>query len=94
MIAADDESDLTLDGFLIFADEPKAAARESLAWLATLGIEVKVATGDNPQVAEKVCTELGLTSKGTVTGAELESLDDAAFDDAVQELHDLREDLP
>jgi P-type Mg2+ transporter len=83
-IVADDESGLTLDGFLIFADEPKAAARDSLARLAALGIEVKVATGDNPQVAEKVCAELGLASKGTVTGAELESLDDAAFDDAVQ----------
>ena len=56
---------LTLDGFLVFADEPKAAARESLARLAALGIEVKVATGDNPQVAEKVCADLGLASKGT-----------------------------
>ncbi|HEY6576018.1 MAG TPA: HAD-IC family P-type ATPase, partial [Mycobacterium sp.] len=83
-IVADDESGLTLDGFLIFADEPKAAARDSLGRLAALGIEVKVATGDNPQVAEKVCADLGLASKGTVTGAELESLDDAAFDDAVQ----------
>jgi Mg2+-importing ATPase len=83
-ISADDETGLTLDGFLVFADEPKAAARDSLLQLAALGIEVKVATGDNPQVAEKVCTDLGMASKGTVTGAELESLDDAAFDDKVQ----------
>ena len=83
-ITAEDESDLTLDGFLVFADEPKAAARDSLAQLAALGIEVKVATGDNPQVAEKVCADLGLASKGTITGAEMESLDDAAFDDAAQ----------
>ena len=54
-----------LDGFLVFADEPKAAARDSLAQLAALGIEVKVATGDNPRVAEKVCADLGLASKGT-----------------------------
>ncbi|MGH3643674.1 MAG: magnesium-translocating P-type ATPase, partial [Mycobacterium sp.] len=83
-IVADDESGLTLEGFLVFADEPKAAARDSLTMLAALGIEVKVATGDNAQVAEKVCAELGLASKGTVTGAILESLDDAAFDDKVQ----------
>ena len=68
----------------MFADEPKAAARDSLAQLAALGIEVKVATGDNPQVAEKVCADLGLASKGTITGAEMETLDDAAFDDAAQ----------
>jgi Mg2+-importing ATPase len=41
-ITAADESSLALDGFLVFADEPKAAARDSLAQLATLGIEVKV----------------------------------------------------
>ena len=71
-ITADDECGLTLDGFLVFADEPKAAARDSLAQLAALGIEVKVATGDNPRVAEKVCADLGLPSKGTITGAEME----------------------
>ena len=64
-ITADDERDLMLAGFLVFADEPKAAARESLAQLAALGIEVKIATGDNPRVAEKVCAEMGLASKGT-----------------------------
>jgi Mg2+-importing ATPase len=83
-ITALDEAGLTLQGFLVFADEPKAAARDSLARLAALGIEVKVATGDNPQVAEKVCGDLGLASKGTVTGAALESLDDAAFEAATQ----------
>ena len=83
-ITAADESLLALDGFLVFADEPKAAARDSLAQLATLGIEVKVATGDNPRVAEKVCAELGLASKGTVTGAEMDTLDDAGFDDVAQ----------
>lgn len=84
-ITADDESALTLAGFLVFADEPKAAARQSLAALAGLGIELKIATGDNPRVAEKVCRELGLASKGTVTGAELEALDnDDEFADAAR----------
>ena len=83
-ITADDECDLMLAGFLVFADEPKAAARESLAQLAALGIEVKVATGDNPRVAEKVCADLGLASKGTITGAQMEALDDDEFDDAAQ----------
>ncbi|PXX07277.1 magnesium-translocating P-type ATPase [Mycolicibacterium moriokaense] len=83
-ITVADETDLTLLGFLVFADEPKAAARDSLAQLAALGIEVKVATGDNPLVAEKVCTDLGLPSKGTITGGEMETLDDAGFAEAAQ----------
>jgi P-type Mg2+ transporter len=84
-ITANDECDLTLDGFLVFADNPKAAARGSLAHLAALGIEVKVATGDNPRVAEKVCADLGLTSKGTITGAEMERMGDAEFEAAARD---------
>jgi P-type Mg2+ transporter len=54
-ITATDETDLMLVGFCVFADEPKPATRQSLAQLAALRIEVKIATGDNAQVAEKVC---------------------------------------
>ena len=84
-LRADDENGLTLEGFLVFADNPKSAARDSLAQLAALGIEVKIATGDNPQVAEKVCADLGLASKGTVTGPELELLGDAELDSAARD---------
>lgn len=84
-LTAADESGLTLDGFLVFADNPKAAARESLARLAALSIEVKVATGDNPTVAEKVCADLGLVSKGTVTGAQLAELDGPGLAAAARE---------
>ena len=83
-VTAADETGLTLEGFLVFADPPKRAVRDSLAKLAELGIEVKVATGDNPQVAEKVCADIGLASKGTVTGAQLTGLDDSAFEAAAQ----------
>lgn len=79
-----DETGLTLEGFLVFADQPKPAARDSLARLGGLGIEVKVATGDNAQVAEKVCAEVGLTSRGTFTGAQLDALDDAGFEAAAR----------
>ncbi|KAA0107620.1 magnesium-translocating P-type ATPase [Mycolicibacterium sp. P1-5] len=83
-IDAADETGLTLDGFLVFADPPKDAARDSLARLAELGIEVKVATGDNAQVAEKVCADLGLPAKGCVSGPELAELDDAGFEAAAK----------
>ncbi|BBZ33405.1 magnesium-translocating P-type ATPase [Mycolicibacterium confluentis] len=73
-VSAADETGLELCGFLVFADPPKAAARESLRQLAALGIEVKVATGDNPAVAEKVCADLGLPIKGVVIGADLEGM--------------------
>jgi len=81
-ISADDETDLMLAGFLVFADEPKVAARQSLTELAALGIELKIATGDNAQVAEKVCHDLGLESKGTIIGTQLDGLGDDEFAEA------------
>ena len=72
-----DETDLTLAGFLIFLDRPKQSARDSLKRLETLGISVKIATGDNARVAEKVCGDLGLESGGTLTGGEIDALTDA-----------------
>ncbi|ODQ99967.1 magnesium-translocating P-type ATPase [Mycobacterium intermedium] len=75
-LCAEDERDLELAGFLVFADNPKSDVRDSLARLAALGIEVKVATGDNPRVAEKVCTDIGLVNKGAIDGAELETMSD------------------
>ncbi|MGC5164187.1 magnesium-translocating P-type ATPase [Rhodococcus sp. DT1] len=83
-VGADDEHDLHLTGFLVFSDEPKESARHSLDRLARLGITVKVATGDNAQVAERVCAELGLGSAGSVTGAELGRLDDDQFAEIAQ----------
>lgn len=80
-----DERDLTLAGFLLFLDRPKVSAAASLRRLAELGIAVKVCTGDNPVVAERVCAELGLASGGTLTGADLIGMTDDALAAAAQE---------
>jgi P-type Mg2+ transporter len=76
-ISAEDERDLALDGFLCFVDPAKPDAAVSLARLRRLGIEVKVVTGDNARVAEKLCDELALPRQGSLSGAELDALDDA-----------------
>ena len=78
-----DESDLTLEGFLTFADQVKADAGASLNKLQLLGVEVKIITGDNGLVAAKVCTEIGLASLGLLNGSDIESLDDDALAAAI-----------
>jgi len=82
-ITVADEHDLTLAGFLVFLDQPKPSAANSIARLAELGITVKVVTGDNPRVAETVCRALGLDSGGTLTGTDLDNLDDTQLVAAV-----------
>ncbi len=83
-IEPSDEHDLHLVGFLTFFDRPKASAKEALRRLAALGITVKVVTGDHPVVAEKVCGDLGLPVLGTLTGSQIEALDDDALEEQVQ----------
>lgn len=78
------EADLEFAGFLIFEDPLKPDVRESLEKLKKLGIEVKIATGDSAIVAERVCREVGLDVLGTLTGAEMEELDDEALSQRVQ----------
>ncbi len=85
-IGPEAEHDLELAGFLAFVDPPKPTAGDSLERLARLGIEVKVVTGDNATVAEKVCVDLGLASGGTLTGSELDGMDDAALVDRLPEV--------
>ena len=75
-LTPDDEQDLQVAGFLTFLDPPKADAADALARLAGLGVQVKVITGDNAIVANKVCRDIGLKVLGTMTGSELDTLDD------------------
>jgi Mg2+-importing ATPase len=75
-LATVDEQGLQLVGFLVFFDPPKRDAGHALRRLADLGIAVKVVTGDNAAVAQKVCTELGLAAGAAMTGADLDGLDD------------------
>ncbi|MDQ4489913.1 magnesium-translocating P-type ATPase [Sinomonas sp. ASV486] len=70
---------LTLDGFLSFFDRPKADARASLARLASLAVDLKVATGDNALVAEHVVSVLKMDPGTTLTGTEIEAMDDDAL---------------
>ena len=76
-LTASDERDLALRGFLVFSDGVKAGARDSLRRLAELGIDVKIATGDSAGAAERICAELGMPVRRTLTGDEVDRLDDA-----------------
>ena len=47
-----------------------------MARLDELGVTVKIVTGDHPMVASKVCGDLGMTTTGALTGADIDALDD------------------
>jgi len=80
-----DEQGLELMGFLVFLDPPKPGAAQSLRRLSDLGIKVKVATGDNPRVAQKLCADLGWGEVRVMTGTEIDGLDEAALSEAAEQ---------
>jgi P-type Mg2+ transporter len=76
---ADDETALTLAGFLAFVDPPIADAREVLEALRRDGLEVKILTGDNDLVARHICERVGLDGSRIVLGDQLDAMTDSAL---------------
>ncbi|WP_223694957.1 magnesium-translocating P-type ATPase [Leifsonia poae] len=70
----DDETAMTLVGFLAFLDPPKASAAAAIARLHKHGTTVKVITGDNPLVAATVVREVGLGVGTIVLGPQIDEL--------------------
>jgi len=77
--SAGDEHDLTLAGFLTFADPPLADAAETLDALRQNGVEVKIITGDSDLVTCHVCNQVGLDPGKVVLGSDLEHMTDVAL---------------
>jgi Mg2+-importing ATPase len=75
----DDERELDLEGFVTFADRPKAGVADTLGELARLGVAVKIITGDSVLVARHVAHEVGLGEGRVLSGADLEAMNDEAL---------------
>ena len=73
----DDESALTLAGYIAFLDPPKETAAAALAALGQRGIATKILTGDNELVSRKICSQVGIPVDRVVLGGEIERLSDA-----------------
>ena len=77
-ISKADEHDMTFLGFLVFADPPKADAKDTLRQLKDLGVGLKVITGDNRAVAASISRRVGIESPVIMTGSDLRTLSEEA----------------
>jgi Mg2+-importing ATPase len=76
---AADERELTLAGFLTFADHLLQGAPDSIERLRQDGVEVKILTGDNELVTRHICGQVGIDGGRIILGSEVERMDDAAL---------------
>ncbi|MDV7424867.1 magnesium-translocating P-type ATPase [Acinetobacter baumannii] len=82
-----DENDLILIGYITFLDPPKESAKEAVQSLQAHGVTVKVLTGDNGFVTQKVCREIGLNYDQVLLGGVIETLTDQQLKRAVEQYH-------
>ena len=84
----DAEHGLHLLGIVGMADPPREAAAPSIAACRAAGITPIMITGDHPLTANAIARRIGLLREGerSLTGAELEQLDEAAFDAIVADV--------
>ncbi len=78
-ITKDYESAMTFLGFLVFFDPPKAGINETIRRLKTLGVSLKVITGDNHLIAANVSQQIGLANPQILTGSDLRRMSDEAL---------------
>jgi len=82
----DDENGLMLMGFVLLSNPPKHTVPQTLDRLKGLKVRLKILTGDDPSVTDKLCTDLRLDicEKRIVIGHELEGISDSRFSDIVE----------
>jgi P-type Mg2+ transporter len=71
-----DEINLELVGFVAFLDPAKDSAKEAIERLEKMGVEIKVVTGDNELVTQKICHDLEIKVKGMLLGHEIIEMTD------------------
>jgi Mg2+-importing ATPase len=72
-----DESGLTLLGYMAFLDPPKESAREALGKLNEHNVTVKILTGDNDAVTVCICKQVGFPVEHILLGSDIEEMTDA-----------------
>ncbi|MFA6903573.1 MAG: calcium-translocating P-type ATPase, PMCA-type [Gallionellaceae bacterium] len=82
------ESSLVFLGLIGLMDPPRREAHEAVSLCRTAGIIPVMITGDHPQTARAIATRLGIVSDGgkVMTGAELEQLSEAQFEEQVLDI--------
>ncbi|MFO8126402.1 cation-transporting P-type ATPase [Yoonia sp.] len=86
LTTADLNGRLTLIGLIGLIDPPRAEAIAAVAECHAAGIRVKMITGDHGATARAIAGMIGLQSHDRVlTGADLDSMDDAALAEAALE---------
>ncbi len=74
-----DEEDMVFLGFLVLFDPPKPGISQTIESLKSLGVELKIITGDNKLVAQSISEQIGMKNIAMLTGTDLTQMSDEAL---------------
>ena len=86
VFANEDEKELVLVGFLAFFDPPKKTVAETIKDLEELGVTVKILTGDNEFVTEKICKDVGLQFNEILLGKDIEKMSEEELSEKIKNI--------
>ena len=83
----EDERNLKFLGYITFLDPLKKTAKATLELAKKLGVQIKILTGDAPEVAGKVANDVRLIDdpKKVILGKDLDSLSENEFEKKCEE---------
>jgi len=73
------ENEMTFLGLVALSDPPKAGVESTLRELGSLGIRLKIVTGDNVLIATHVAQRVGLNTERILSGRDMQRMSDAAL---------------
>jgi Mg2+-importing ATPase len=72
----ENEKDMIFTGFVGFLDPPRDDAKKTLDKLKSIGISIKILTGDNKESTEAICNAVGLSKTNIVLGSDIDNYTD------------------
>ena len=83
----EDERNLKFLGFITFIDPLRKTAKSTIDLAKKLGVQIKILTGDAPEVAGKLAMDVGLIDdpKKVILGKDLDSLSENEFEKKCEE---------
>jgi len=84
----EDESGLTLLGYIAFVDPPKKTAKQAIRLSKKMGIEVKILTGDSHLASKEIARQVGLDIKDDemMLGQEVDKLSDQELQEKIEKV--------
>lgn len=82
----DDEKDMVFLGFLLFNDPLKPGVDSAIAKFQSMGVNLKILSGDSLSVTESIAAKAGINFKKeqSITGEQLDNLSEENLRDAVR----------